>query len=94
MCRQFVFYKSEVLHCIAQLPIPENKMVAHRNELLCNNYIPEISGYYGFGPDAVSAEACVSRNCDANARIKFIFYTAIDDLVWKNPIDFGANRKN
>ena len=25
-------------------------------------------------------KACVSRNCDTNARIKFIFDTAIDDL--------------
>ena len=39
------------------------------------------------------AKACVSRNCDTNARIKFIFDTAIDDLEWKNPIDFGENRK-
>ena len=37
------------------------------------------------------AKACVSRNCDTNARIKFIFDTAIDDLEWKNPIDFGEN---
>ena len=34
-----------------------------------------------------------SRNCDNNARIKFIFDTAIDDLVWKNPIDLGEIRK-
>ena len=39
------------------------------------------------------AKACVSRNCDTNARIKFIFDTAIDTLEWKNPIDFGENRK-
>ena len=39
-------------------------------------------------------KACVSRNCDTNAHIKFIIDTAIDDLEWKNPIDFGANRKN
>ena len=60
--------------------------------------IPEISpkyrGYYGFGLDAAAAtahaKACVSRNCDTNARIKFLF----DDLEWKNPIDFGENRKN
>ena len=32
--------------------------------------------------------------CDTNARIKFIFDTAIDDLEWKNPIDFGENLKN
>ena len=37
---------------------------------------------------------CVSHNCDTTARIKFIFDTAIDDLEWKNPIDFGENRKN
>ena len=41
------------------------------------------------------AKACVSRNCDNNsACIKFIFDTAIDDLEWKNPIDFGENRKS
>ena len=39
------------------------------------------------------AKACVSRNCDTNARIKFIFDTAIDDLEWKNPIDLGEYRK-
>ena len=39
-------------------------------------------------------KACVSRNCDTNARIKFIIDTAIDDLEWKNPIDFGSKRKN
>ena len=33
-------------------------------------------------------------NCDTNARIKFIFNIAIDDLEWKNPIDFGDCRKN
>ena len=35
------------------------------------------------------AKACVSRNCDTNARITFL-----DDLEWKNPIDFRENRKN
>ena len=45
-------------------------------------------------PQPPHAKACVSRNCDTKARIKFIFDTAIDDLEWKNPIDFGANRKN
>ena len=39
-------------------------------------------------------KACVSRNCNTNARIKFIIDTAIDDLEWKNPIDVGANWKN
>ena len=39
------------------------------------------------------AKACVSRNCDTNVRIKFIFDTAIDDLEWKNLIDFGENLK-
>ena len=29
-------------------------------------------------------KACVSRNCNTNARIKFIIDTAIDDLEWKN----------
>ena len=48
--------------------------------------------YDGFGLDAASA-ATVSRNCNTNARIKFIFDTAIDDLEWKNPVDFGDNRK-
>ena len=38
-------------------------------------------------------KACVSRNCDTNARIKFIYDTAFDDLEWKNPIDFGEYRK-
>ena len=66
--------------------------------LLCY-YIPEI---WNFGnimvlvrtpsplpqpPQLPHAKACVSRiNCDSNARIKFIFDTAIDDLEWKNPI--------
>ena len=64
-------------------------------------YIPEI---WNFGdimvlvrtpsPPPPHAKACVSCNCDTNARIKFIIDTAIDDLEWKNPIDFGANRKN
>ena len=60
----------------------------------------EISGMLWFwsGRPAASAaaarqQACVSRNCDSNARIKFIFDTTIDDLEWKNPIDFGENRK-
>ena len=44
-------------------------------------------------PPPPHAKACVSRNCDTHARIKFIFDTAIDDLEWKNPIDFGENRK-
>ena len=58
-----------------------------------------IKWYYGFGPEPSPppppphAKACVSRNCDTNARIKFIIDTAIDDLEWKNPIDFGENRK-
>ena len=64
------------------------------------NY-PETDNY-GFGPEPSPpsppsppphAKACVSRNCDTNAHIKFIIDTAIDDLEWKNPIDFGANRK-
>ena len=66
-----------------------------------NNYIPEI---WNFGnvmvlvwtpphPPPPHAKACVSRNCDTNARIKFVFDTAIDTLEWKNPIDFGENRK-
>ena len=44
-------------------------------------------------PPPPHAKACVSRNCDTNARIKFIFDTAIDTLEWKNPIDLGENRK-
>ena len=45
------------------------------------NYIPDISRILCFGLDAVSAaaaarqaRACVSRNCDTNAHIQFIFY--------------------
>ena len=34
------------------------------------------------------AKAYVSRNCDTNARIKFIIDTAIDDLEWKKPYRF------
>ena len=58
--------------------------------------------YYGFGLDAAAdasaaaaAAAATARqgNCDTNARIKFIFDTAIGDLEWKNPTDFGENRK-
>ena len=44
-------------------------------------------------PPPPHAKACVSRNCDTNARIKFIIDIAIDTLEWKNPIDFGENRK-
>ena len=40
--------------------------------------------------DLKKNKACVSHNCNTNARIKFIIDTAIDDLEWKNPIDFGA----
>ena len=45
-------------------------------------------------PPPPHAKACVSRNCDTNARIKFIFDTAIDDLEWKNPIDFWRKSEN
>ena len=45
-------------------------------------------------PPPPHAKAYVSRNCDTNARIKFIFDTAIDDLEWKNPIDLGDYRQN
>ena len=45
-------------------------------------------------PLPLHAKACVSRNYDTNARIKFIIDTAIDDLEWKKPIGFGAYRKN
>ena len=61
------------------------------------NYIPEIMVLVRTPsppPPPPHAKACASRNCDTNARIKFIIDTAIDDLEWKNPIDFGANRKN
>ena len=46
-------------------------------------------------PPPPHAKACISHNCDTNACIKFIhvFDTCIDDLEWKNPIDFGENRK-
>ena len=63
------------------------------------NYIPAI---WNFGDIMVlvwskspppHAKACVSRNCDTNARIKFILDAAINDLEWKNPIDFGEYRK-
>ena len=37
--------------------------------------------------------ACDSSNCDTNAHIKFIFDKAIEDLEWKNRIDFGENPK-
>ena len=36
-------------------------------------------------PPPPHAKARVSRNCNTNARIKFIYDTAIDDLEWKNP---------
>ena len=50
-------------------------------------------GYYGFGLAAAPhAKACVSRNCDTNARVKFIFDTAIDDIEWNHAINFGENR--
>ena len=69
---------------------------------ICINYIPEI---WNYGDIMVlvwtpqphpppHAKACVPRNCDINARIKIIFDTAIDDLEWKNPIDFGDHREN
>ena len=45
-------------------------------------------------PPPPHAKACVSRNCEINAHIKFIFDTTIDDLEWKNPIDFGDYREN
>ena len=45
-------------------------------------------------PPPPHAKACFSHNCDTNAHIKFIVDTAINDLEWKNPIDFGAYRKN
>ena len=44
-------------------------------------------------PQPPHAKACASRKCDTNARIKFIYDIAIDDLEWKNPIDFGENWK-
>ena len=44
-------------------------------------------------PPPPHTKACVSANWDTNACIKFIFDTAIDDLEWKNPIDFGEYRK-
>ena len=43
-------------------------------------------------PPPPHAKACVSRNCDTNVRIKFIFDTAIDDLEWKSPIEGGSYR--
>ena len=60
-----------------------------------NIYIPKIKN---FGDIMVlvwtpHAKACVSRNCNTNACIKFIFDKAIDDLEWNNPINFGEYRK-
>ena len=58
-------------------------------------------GYYGLvwtpqshPPPLPQAKACVSRNCNTNACTKFKFDTTIDDLEWKNPIDFGDYQKN
>ena len=48
---------------------------------------------FSIWPPRANCKARVSRNCDTNAHIKFIFDTAIDDPEWKNPIDFGENRK-
>ena len=52
-----------------------------------DNYIPEIWGYYDFGPDAVSATA---------ARQGLVLYVTATPMMtwWKNPIEFGENRKN
>ena len=44
-------------------------------------------------PPSPHAKACVSRNCDTNAHIKFLFDTTIDNPECKNAIDFGENRK-
>ena len=38
-------------------------------------------------------QGIVSRNCDTNVHIKFTFDTTIDDLEWKNTIDFDENGK-
>ena len=68
------------------------------------NYIAEIKNFWDImvlvwtplphpPPPLPHPKACVSRNCDTNARIKFIYDIAIDDLEWKTPIDFGENRK-
>ena len=43
-------------------------------------------------PPPTNAKTCVSRNCDTNAHIKFIFDTAIVDQESKKPIDFSENR--
>ena len=74
--------------------------------LSCSNYIPEIKNFGDImvlvwdaaaaasaAASAAHAKACVSCNCDTNARIKFIYDTAIDNLEWKNFIDLGENWK-
>ena len=44
-------------------------------------------------PQPPHAKDCVSRNCDTNVRIKFIFDTAIDYLEWKNTMDLEIIEK-
>ena len=39
-------------------------------------------------------KACVSRNCNINARIKFIIDTTIDDLEWKNPYRYWSKSES
>ena len=40
-------------------------------------------------PSLLNAKACISRNWDTIAHIKFIFDTDIDDPEWQNPIYFA-----
>ena len=102
---QYVFSKLKIHLCEFQKFVSTIHGSYYQFSLTVHYYIPEI---WNFGdvmvlvwtpphpphpPPPPHAKACVSRNCDTNARIKFIFDTAIDTLEWKNPIDFGENRK-
>ena len=63
--------------------------------------ISGILGYYGFGLDAAAiASAAAARQglCFTQLRHQCAYqihirHSSIDDLEWKNPIDFGENRK-
>ena len=86
----FVF-NSSVFVYLLPLTAPQN---------IFHNYIPEILNFWDimilvWTPSSPSphAKACASRKYDTNDHIKFICDTAIDDLEWKNRIDFGENRK-
>ena len=97
MLQQFlrIFQNPHLIYTISRINSVSISFVTDHADA---NYIPEIKN---FGDIMVLVwthppphpKACVSHNCDTNARIKFIYDTAIDDLEWKNPIDFGENRK-